>query len=88
MYKECTPDAPPINEFTGFKLSHLYNVEKKFHTNIYVYELINDKENPLSCHLIRRSLCKYPDTLNLNLYKTHFSYIHHLTMYTYSYNCN
>ena len=26
MYKEYTPDAPPINEFTGFKLSHLYNV--------------------------------------------------------------
>ena len=44
MYEECTPDAPPINEFTGFKLSHLYNVEKIFHTNIYVYELINDKD--------------------------------------------
>ena len=34
MYEECTPDAPPMNEFTGFKLSHLYNVEKIFHTNI------------------------------------------------------
>ena len=30
---------------------------------------------------------KYPDTLNLNLYKTHFSYIHHLTMYTRSFKC-
>ena len=87
MYEECTPDAPPINEFTGFKLSHLYNVEKIVHTNIYVYELINDKDNPLLCHLVRRSFCKYPDTLHLNLYKTHFSYIHNINIYTHSFKC-
>ena len=75
MYKQPSPGAPPMNEFTGFKLSDLYTIEKIFHINIYVYDLIiNDKDNPLSCHLIRRSMCKYPDTLNLNLYKTHFSY--------------
>ena len=68
-------------------MSDLYTIEKIFHINIYVYELINDKDNPLSCHLIRRSMCKYPDTLNLNLYKTHFSYIHDITMYTRSFKC-
>ena len=87
MYKQPSPGAPPLNEFTGFKLSDLYTIEKIFHINIYVYELINDKDNPLSCHLIRRSMCKYPDTLNLNLYKTNFSYIHDLTMYTRSFKC-
>ena len=87
MYKQPSPGAPPMNEFTGFKLSDLYTIDKIFHINIYVYELINDKDNPLSCHLIRRSMCKYPDTLHLNLYKTHFSYIHDLTMYTRSFKC-
>ena len=57
MYKQPSPGAPPMNEFTGFKLSDLYTIEKIFHINIYVYELINDKDNPLSCHLIRRSMC-------------------------------
>ena len=85
MYTKSTPDTPPMNEFTGFKLSILYNVEKIFHTNIYVYELINDKDYP--CHLISRSLCRYPDAFNLNLYKTHFSYIHNLSIYTRSYKC-
>ena len=87
MYKQPSPGAPPMNEFTGFKLSDLYTIEKIFHINIYVYELINDKDNPLSCHLIRRSMCKNPDTLNLNLYKTNFSYIPDLTMYTRSFKC-
>ena len=42
----------------------------------------------MSCYLIRRFLCKYPATLNVNLYKTHFSYIiHDLSVYTHSYNC-
>ena len=81
-YQPFTPVAPPMNAFTGFKLSDLYSVENFFHTKIYVYELINDKDNPLSCHSICRSLCKYPDTLYLNLYETHFSYIHDLSMYT------
>ena len=41
----------------------------------------------MSCHLIRRPLCKYPDTLNLYLYKTHFSYIHNINIYTHSFKC-
>ena len=59
MYTKYTPDAPPMNGFTGFKLSNLYNVENIFHTNIYVDELINDKDNPLSCHLNRQSLANF-----------------------------
>ena len=42
MNKQSSPGAPPMNEFTGFKLSDLYTIEKIFRINIYVYELIND----------------------------------------------
>ena len=72
MYKQPSPGAPPINVFTGFKLSDLYTIEKIFHINIYVYELINDKDNPLSCQLIRRSMCKYPRHLKFEFVQNSF----------------
>jgi len=49
---ESTRDTATINDFSGFKLADLHGVENIFHVNSYVYELLNDKDNPLSCHLI------------------------------------
>ena len=85
---KCVPLSPlPLKNLKVLSYQ-IYTTSKKiFHINIYFYELINDNDNPLSCHLIRRSLCKYPDTLNLNLYKTNFSYIHNISMYSHSYKC-
>ena len=42
-YHQFTPDAPLMNEFTGFRLSELYSVEKKFTLIYNVYEIISDK---------------------------------------------
>ena len=72
MCKESTPDTATINVFNGFKLSDLHGVENIFHIHIYIYELLNDPDNTLSCHLICRYVCKYRDTLNLNLFKRIF----------------
>ena len=41
----------------------------------------------LSCKLIRRSLCHFPDTLNKKLFDKHLSYIFDVQKYCQSYKC-
>ena len=40
-----------------------------------------------TAELVRRSVCKYPTTLYLNLHETHFSFIQDARMYCHSYIC-
>ena len=40
-----------------------------------------------TAELVRRSLCKYPETMYLNLHETHFSFIQDVRMYCHSYRC-
>jgi hypothetical protein len=42
----------------------------------------------IAARLVRRSPYKYDDTMNLNLYEQHFSYIKDLRSYSHSYLCS
>ena len=55
-----------------------------------IYKLVksDDAEDGKStAELVRRSLCHYPETMYLNLYETHFSFIQDVHMYCHSYRC-
>ena len=81
-------DGVPIQDFTGVTLDDLYRVETMFKTNVCVYKLVkSDKDGNTTAELVRRSLCHYSETLNVNLHETHFSYIQDERMYCHSYRC-
>ena len=64
-----------VHDFTGVTLDDLYRVETKFKTNVCVYKLVETLEEKTTAELVRRSLCHYPDTMYVNFYETHYSYI-------------
>ena len=64
-----------VHDSTVGKLDDLYRVETKFQTNICVYKIVETIEEKTTAELVRRSLCHYPDTMYVNLYETHYSYI-------------
>ena len=41
-----------------------------------------------TAEIVRRSLCSYAQTMYLNLYEAHFSYIKDIRMYSHSYKCS
>ena len=45
------------------------------------------EDGKTTAELVRRSVCKYPDTLYLNLHETHFPFIQDVRMYCHSYRC-
>ncbi|XP_066285616.1 uncharacterized protein [Branchiostoma lanceolatum] len=70
----------------------LDELKRLIQLNIYVYSLqLNDeetnKENDYFDELIRRPLSRYKETMYLNLYQTHFSYIKDFKKYAKSYAC-
>ena len=89
MYEAYDQDDVPMEEFAGFTLDDLSRVEITFQTNVCVYKLVNPdaEDGKTTAELIRRSVCKYPDTLYLNLDETHFSFIQDVRMYCHSYRC-
>ena len=76
-----------VHDFTGVTLDDLYRVETKFKTNVCVYKLVETLEEKTTAELVRRSLCHYPDTMYVNLYESHYSYIQDIGMYCHSYRC-
>ena len=52
-------------------IDELYQVESVFEVNIVIYNLREE-----SAQLVRRSLGKHDNTMYVNLYEKHFSYIH------------
>ena len=63
-----------------------------FQTNVCVYKLVKPdaeaaEDGKSTAELVRRSLCKYPETMYLNLHETHFSFIQDVRMYCHSYRC-
>ena len=92
LYETYDRDHVPMEEFAGVTLDDLYRVETTFQTNVCVYKLVKpdaeDAEDGKStAELVRRSLCKYPETMYLNLHETHFSFIQDVRMYCHSYRC-
>ncbi|KAI8484950.1 hypothetical protein Bbelb_373570 [Branchiostoma belcheri] len=80
------------DEFQGVTLGMLDRLEKLFQLNIYVYCLQSnneetDEENDYFAELVRRPLSRHKDTMYLNLYQTHFSYIKDFKQYAKSYSC-
>ena len=81
-------DGVPMQDFTGVTLDDLYPVEIMFKTNVCVYKLVkSDNDGKTTAGLVRRLLCRFPETLNVNLHETHFSYIQDERMYCHSYRC-
>ncbi|CAB4018814.1 Zinc finger and SCAN domain-containing 22 [Paramuricea clavata] len=80
------------DDFDGVTLEELPELEKLFELNIYVYrltELHDEDEDKTSivAQLIQRSHRRYANSMYLNLYGSHFSYIKNLAMYSKSYCC-
>ncbi len=79
-------------EFDGVTLEELPELEKLFELNIYVYRLVelhdeNEDKTEIVAQLIQRSHRTYDNSMYLNLYGNHFSYIKNLRMYSKSYCC-
>ena len=55
--------------------------------NVCVYKLVETLEEKTTAELVRRSLCHYSDTMYVNIYETHYSYILNIGMYCHSYRC-
>ena len=92
LYKTYDQDGVSMEEFAGVKMDNLYRVETTFQTNVCVYRLVkpdggDGEDGETTAELVRRSVCKYPDTLYLNLHETHFSFIQDVRMYCHSYRC-
>ena len=89
LYEAYDQDGVPMEEFAGVKMDDLYRVETTFQTNVCVYSLVkrDGEDGKTIAELVRRSVCKYPDTLYLNLHETHFSFIQDVRMYCHSYRC-
>jgi hypothetical protein len=80
------------DDFDGVTLEELPDLEKLFELNIYVYRLVEvydeDKDKTeIVAELIQLSHRSYANTMYLNLYGSHFSYIKNLKMYSKSYCC-
>ena len=77
LYEAYDRDRVPMEEFVGVTLDDIYRIETTFQTNVCAYKLVKpDAEDGKStAELFRRSLCKYPETMYLNLNETHFSFI-------------
>ncbi|XP_076815041.1 uncharacterized protein LOC143461131 isoform X2 [Clavelina lepadiformis] len=72
-----------IDSFPGVTIHDLNLLEKKLKTNINVYQL----DECYVATMIRRGLNQFEHTLNLNLFRQHFSYIHNFNMYANIFQC-
>ena len=77
----------PLRDFKGLYLVELPVLERLFNINVFVYELKENEEGKVNTELVRRSPYKFDDTMNLNLYMNHVSYIKDLRSYSRSYAC-
>ena len=75
-------------DFNGVTLDDLVVLEQVFSLNVYVYDLQKTEAGKVNVELVRRSPYKYDDTMNLNLYEQHFSYIKDLRSHNRSYLCS
>ena len=86
LYAEYT--NTPVRNFAGVTLDDLSEIEATFDVNVCVYKLVPTGNEKTKAEIVRRSLCSYAQTMYLNLYETHFSYIKDIRMYSHSYKCS
>ena len=87
LYAKYT-DNTPVHDFVGVTLEDLSKIEATFDVNVVVYKLDEITDGKTSAELVRRSPCQYIETMYLNLYEAHFSYIKDIRMYSHSYKCS
>jgi hypothetical protein len=75
-------------DFKGLALDYLMVLEQVFSLNVYVYDVQETEAGDIAARLVRRSPYKYDDTMNLNLYEQHFSYVSNMEKYSHSYLCS
>ena len=85
LYEEYTDQ--PVDTFEGVTIDELHKVEATFDVNVCVYKLVATGNEKTKAEIVRRSLCSYVQTMYLNLYETHFSYIKDINMYCHSWRC-
>ena len=86
LYEEYTDQ--PVDTFEGVTLEDLSKIEATFDVNVVVYKLDEITDGKTTAEIVRRSLCSYAQTMYLNLYEAHFSYIKDIRMYSHSYKCS
>ena len=69
-------------DFKGVTLDDLVVLEQLFILNVYVYDLQETEAGDIADRLVRRSPYSYQETMNLNLYEQHFSYVSDLEKYS------
>ena len=77
-----TEDITP-KEYPGIPQHEIHHLEKCFGLNINIFEM---KENGIVLP-VRKSLAHYKETLNMNLYKDHLSFIANMKTYSKKYQC-
>ena len=78
------------HEFEGVSLDQLPELENLFELNIFVYELVEiyddeTEQKSVVAQLIQRSHRRYFNSMYMNLYGKHFSYIKDISLYSKSY---
>ena len=86
LYAKYTDTS--VYDFAGVTIDDLSKIEATFGVNVVVYKLDEITDGTTVGELVRRSLCQFTDTMTLNLYETHFSYIQDINMYCHSYRCS
>jgi hypothetical protein len=71
------------DSFEGVSLSNIFLLESCFKININIYELHED----FSCSSVYKSLGSFEDTMNLNIFETHLSYITDFQQYSLKFKC-
>ena len=66
--------------FQGITLYDVVQIENFFYLNIYVCAL--NREESAVAKILQRSQHLFFPTINLNLYKNHFNFIHNMQLYT------
>ena len=85
LYEEYTDQ--PVDTFEGVTIDELHKVEATFDVNVCVYKLVPTGNEKTKAEIVRRSLCSYVQTMYLNLYEAHFSYIKDINTYCHSWRC-
>ena len=80
------PDTP-VRDFVGVTINDLHKIEAKFEVNVVVYQLVNIANGKTTAEPVRRSTDEYLDTMFVNIFETHFSYIKDINMYSRSWRC-
>ena len=86
LYAKYTDTS--VHDFAGVTIDDLSKIEATFGVNVVVYKLVPTGNEKTKAEIVRRSLCSYAQTMYLNLYEAHFSYIKDIRMYSHSYKCS